>query len=289
MPEYQQESSAKQPALELRGVRKSFVTQRSILGRVTDRFDAVKGVDLTVAQGETLAVVGESGAGKSTVGRMALGLEQPDAGQVKLLGTDLARISGREMRRFRARAAMIFQDPFKSLDPHCTIRYSLHEPLLSQGMGNRDERDERVTSLLSQVGFPVERLDSYPYEMSGGQLQRVAIARSLTTEPDLIVCDEPVAALDMSIRAQVINLLRDIQVERNLAYLFVTHDLSLVRVIADRVAVMRRGEVVECRPVEELYEDPQHEYTRELLQAVPAPHPRNRRLLAGRPVAAAVS
>lgn len=268
--------TGKTTALTVTGLRKSYPAERDLLGRVTRRVDAVCGVDFHVARGETLALVGESGAGKSTVGRLVLRLIDKDAGEVRVLGQDINELGRRELIALRARATMIFQDPYKSLDPRAQIRHSLAEPLIAQGrLGGREGR-ERLGALLERVELAPHYLDRFPYEMSGGQLQRVAVARALATDPELVVCDEPVAALDMSIRSHVINLLRDLQRERNLAYLFVSHDLSLVRVIADRIAVMRRGEIVECRPTEELFADPQHEYTRQLLSAIPAAHPRHR-------------
>lgn len=263
-------------ALWAHGLRKRYVLERNPWGKPTRTLDAVKDVSLQVRSGETVALVGESGAGKSTVGRLVLRLIESDAGEVRLLGRDIAQLRGRELRRMRARATMIFQDPYKSLNPRSLIRTSLAEPLRAQGQRRGPERDEKIAALIRRVGLSVDYLDRFPYEMSGGQLQRVAIARALATDPQFVVCDEPVAALDMSIRSHVINLLRELQRERNLAYLFVSHDLSLVRVIADRIAVMRAGEIVECRPTAELFEDPQHDYTRELITAIPASHPRRR-------------
>jgi peptide/nickel transport system ATP-binding protein len=263
-------------ALAVSGLRKTYTLERSLWGRPTRTLEAVRNVDFTVAAGETLAVVGESGAGKSTVGRLVLRLIEPDAGSVRLLGQDITTLRGAALRKMRARATMIFQDPYKSLDPKSVIRKSLAEPLVAQGERGGSAREDKIAALIERVGLNKDYLDRFPYEMSGGQLQRVAIARALATTPQLVVCDEPVAALDMSIRSLVINLLRDLQRELNLSYLFVSHDLSLVRVIADRIAVMRRGEIVELRPTAELFEDPQHEYTRELLTAIPAAHPRNR-------------
>lgn len=263
-------------ALRVRGLKKQFVLQRNLMGRTTRVLQAVNGVEFSIQPGETLALVGESGAGKSTVGRLALRLIEPDEGSIDILGEDIAGLGQRELRRMRARATMIFQDPYKSLDPKCQIRYSLLEPMLAQGLNDHDEREQIIAGLMERVGLSPTYLERFPYEMSGGQLQRVAIARALVTNPEVVVCDEPVAALDMSIRSHVINLLRELQRERNLAYLFVSHDLSLVRVIADRIAVMRRGEIVECRDSRALFEDPQHEYTKQLLSAIPATHPRNR-------------
>jgi oligopeptide transport system ATP-binding protein len=257
-------------------LRKTYTLERNLWGRPTRTLEAVKSVDFTIGTGETLAVVGESGAGKSTVGRLVLRLIEPDSGSVQLLGQDITQLKGAGLRRMRAQATMIFQDPYKSLDPKSLIRKSIAEPLVAQGERGGAGREEKIAALIERVGLNKDYLDRFPYEMSGGQLQRVAIARALATGPQLVVCDEPVAALDMSIRSLVINLLRELQRELNLSYLFVSHDLSLVRVIADRIAVMRRGEIVEIGPTAELFEDPKHEYTRELLKAIPAAHPAQR-------------
>ncbi|MEE2033735.1 ATP-binding cassette domain-containing protein [Rhodococcus chondri] len=260
-------------ALAIEGLTKSYPAKRNLLGRVTETVDAVRGVGLEVRRGETLALVGESGAGKSTVGRLALRLIEPDSGSIKVLGNDITAMGRSELRKVRGLATMIFQDPFKSLDPRAQIKYSIAEPMLSQGGYSASDRDKRVAALLDRVGLTAHHLERYPYEMSGGQLQRVAIARALVTDPEIIVCDEPVAALDMSIRSHVINLLRELQAERNLAYLFISHDMSLVRVIADRIAVMKRGEIIECNDAATLFADPAHEYSRTLLSAIPAAHP----------------
>ncbi|WP_307845977.1 ATP-binding cassette domain-containing protein [Rhodococcus sp. CX] len=233
-------------------------------------------MSFTVRRGETLALVGESGAGKSTVGRMALRLIEPTSGSVSVLGEDITSLGVSDLRRVRSQATMIFQDPFKSLNPRAQIGYSMSEPMLAQGGYTAADRAKRIERLLDRVGLTSHHLERYPYEMSGGQLQRVAIARALVTDPEIVVCDEPVAALDMSIRSHVVNLLRELQRERNLAYLFVSHDMSLVRVIADRVAVMKRGELVECCDAGTLFANPRHEYTRTLLSAIPAPHPSRR-------------
>lgn len=264
-------------AVEVKNLRKTYVLDRDVFGRPRTVHEAVKGVSFTIAAGETLALVGESGAGKSTVGRMVLRLIPSDSGEIRLLGTDITDSSRVGMRKMRARATMIFQDPYKSLDPKMQIGQSLVEPLVAQAMGgSRRDRAQRVAALLERVGLSTTYLDRYPYEMSGGQLQRAAVARALVTDPQIVICDEPVAALDMSIRSHVINLLRELQRERNLAYLFVSHDLSLVRVIADRIAVMRSGEIVEDRTACELFDDPEHDYTRHLLSAIPSQHPRER-------------
>jgi oligopeptide transport system ATP-binding protein len=229
-----------------------------------------------VRRGETVAVVGESGAGKSTVGRIALRLIEPDDGKVFFDGVELTDHSRRSLRRLRSRMRMIFQDPYSSLDPTMLVGDAVAEPVLVHTDLSRDERQVRVLELFRRVGMDSHHLDRYPYEFSGGQLQRIAIARAIATGPDLIVCDEPVAALDTSIRAQVVNLLRELQDERGVAYLFITHDLSLVRLIADRVVVMHRGRVVESARIAELFANPRHPYTRALLDAVPVPDTRRR-------------
>jgi oligopeptide/dipeptide ABC transporter ATP-binding protein len=220
--------------------------------------------------------VGESGAGKSTVGRMALRLIEPSEGRVVFDGMDLTEYSKKDLRGLRSRMRMIFQDPYSSLDPTMVVGDAVGEPLLLHTDQSREQRRETVLDLLRRVGMDTHHLDRYPYEFSGGQLQRIAIARAIATNPDLIVCDEPVAALDMSIRAQVVNLLGDLQDERGMAYLFITHDLSLVRLIADRVIVMYRGRVIESATTAELFTHPRHPYTRALLAAVPVPDTRRR-------------
>jgi peptide/nickel transport system ATP-binding protein/oligopeptide transport system ATP-binding protein len=229
----------------------------------------VRDVDLTVRRGETVAVVGESGAGKSTVGRMALRLVEPDAGRVEFEGVDVLGLSRTELRRLRPRMQMIFQDPFSSLNPTMTVADSVGEPLLVQGGTAAAERHERVADLLVRVGLDAEFGERFPRELSGGQLQRVAIARAISTSPSLIVCDEPVAALDLSIRGQVLNLLLDLQAETGVAYLFISHDLSVVEHFAHRVAVMKAGELVELGDTRQVFDSPRHPYTRSLLEAVP--------------------
>ncbi|TQM11361.1 ATP-binding cassette domain-containing protein [Pseudonocardia kunmingensis] len=230
---------------------------------------AVDEVSFRIERGGTLALVGESGAGKSTTGRLVLRLIEPDSGGVSMGGTDVRALDGRGLRAFRKRAQMVFQDPHSSLDPRVPIAVSVAEPLVVHGIGTRGERRERVADLLDGVGIGSHLLGRYPAQLSGGQLQRVAIARALATDPELIVCDEPVSALDVSIQAQVINLLTDLQAERGIAYLFITHDLALVEAFADTVAVMRAGAIVEQAPVDRLFREPEHDYTRTLLDAVP--------------------
>jgi ABC-type oligopeptide transport system ATPase subunit len=262
--------------LEATGLAKRFPTGTNLLGRPTGWTHAVQGVDLRVARGETLAVVGESGAGKSTVGRILLRLVEPDEGSVTLDGVDVLALGSKQLRALRKRMQMVFQDPFSSLDPLMVVEDAVGEPLTVHFGLKGDERRTRVLELLDRVGIGEHQAERYPYEFSGGQLQRIAIARALAVEPDLIVCDEPVAALDVSIRAQVINLLDDLQQERGVAYVFISHDLSLVRLIADRVAVMYQGRIVEEGETAALFEDPQHPYTRALLDVIPVADPRRR-------------
>ncbi|MCB8913927.1 ATP-binding cassette domain-containing protein [Rhodococcus sp. HM1] len=262
------------PLLEVAGLRKSFPATRNLFGRVTERTVVSDEVSFTVGRGETLGIVGESGAGKSTVGRQVLRLIEPDSGTITFDGDDVRKLKGKDLLSFRRRAQMIFQDPFSSLDPHMTIRNAVGEPLTIHYGIKGAERDRHVVEMLERVGMRADQLDKYPREFSGGQLQRIAIARALTLDPDFIVCDEPVAALDVSIQAQVLNLLLDLQAERGLSYIFISHDLSLVRFLAHRVVVMYRGQVVETGTAEELFENPQHPYTKTLVAAVPDPRAR---------------
>ncbi|MGN5238626.1 ATP-binding cassette domain-containing protein [Rhodococcus sp. SJ-3] len=230
---------------------------------------AVDDVSFTVGEGETLALVGESGAGKSTTGRLVLRLTDADSGEITFRGRDLRSLRGAGLRSFRRDAQMIFQDPFSSLNPRMRIWKAVAEPLLVHGLCPRGELKDRAAALLDSVGLGTHLLDRYPTGLSGGQLQRAAIARALSTDPSLIVCDEPVAALDVSVQAQVINLLLDIQQERGVSYLFVSHDLALVEKLAHSVAVMQSGRIVEYAATDALFADPQQEYTRTLLSAIP--------------------
>jgi oligopeptide transport system ATP-binding protein len=274
--EQQEREAPSAQLLEASGLAKSFPSGRNLLGRPTGWRHAVRDVDLRLARGETLAVVGESGAGKSTVGRLLLRLIEPDAGEVRLDGTDVLALGRKELRSLRKRMQMIFQDPYGSLDPRMVVEDAVGEPLTIHFGMQGAERRARVLELLDRVGIGEHQAERYPYEFSGGQLQRIAIARALAVEPDLIVCDEPVAALDVSIRAQVINLLHDLQRERGVAYVFISHDLSLVRLIAQRVAVMYQGAIVEEGETVSLFENPRHPYTRALLDAIPVADPRRR-------------
>lgn len=254
--------------LEAKNLSKSFGSV-SFFGMRAEGVRAVSDVSLVLDRGRTLGVIGESGAGKSTVGRMIARLIEPDAGSVMFEGRDLLKLSGREMRRMRKNVQMIFQDPYSSFDPRMTIGASIAEPLLIHKGLHRAKAWPRVVELLERVGMGEDYAVRYPRELSGGQLQRAAIARALTTTPALIICDEPVAALDVLVRAQVLQLMLDIQKEFGVSYLFITHDLSLLRIIAQDVCVMRRGQVVEQADVNTILTAPQQEYTRDLLRAIP--------------------
>jgi len=274
------------PLLVLDNVTKNFVVRRSLLGLPTAAVRAVDGVSFSVARGETLALVGESGCGKSTVGRLALRLMEPTAGAIRFDGRDLAALSGAELRRVRAGAQLIFQDPYGSLNPRMTVGEMLAEPLLLHTDLAADDRRERVADLLRTVGLRGEHAQRYPHEFSGGQRQRIAIARALAVEPKLIVCDEPVSALDVSIRSQILNLLKDLQQRLGLAYIFISHDLAVVKHIAARVAVMYLGRIVESAASEAIFAEPRHPYTQALLSAAPVPSTagrRARRILPGDP------
>jgi len=270
--------------LTVSGLSKRFPAKKNLLGQVTEWFQAVHDVSFDVRPGETLGLVGESGAGKSTTGRLVLRLIEPDAGQVMFDGVDVRGLGKSELRAMRQKMQMIFQDPFSSLDPHVPVGESVAEPLLVHFGASRDERLKRAGELLERVGLGAETARRFPSELSGGQLQRIAIARALTLGPKLIVCDEPVAALDMSVRAQVLNLMRELQDELGISYLFISHDLALVEVICDRVCVMSKGEIVESGTAHDIYHSPKHEYTQTLVSAIPTPVP-----LSLRPKRAAVS
>ena len=272
------------PLLSVRDLTKHFPIKRGIFGRVDGAVRAVDGVSFDVAPGETLALVGESGCGKSTTGRAILRLIEPSSGSVHFDGQDVLALDATGLRKLRRRMQIVFQDPFSSLNPRMSIGAIVREGLTIHHLAEGSAADDRVRQLLEEVGLRPEYATRYPHEFSGGQRQRVGIARALSVEPSFIVCDEPVSALDVSVQAQVVNLLQDLQRERGLAYLFIAHDLSVVEHIADRVAVMYLGHVVELAPVAQLYNEPIMPYTQALLSAVPAPEPgvkRERILLAG--------
>jgi oligopeptide transport system ATP-binding protein len=260
------------PLLQLRDLRKSFPVGGGGFGRRA-RLQAVDGVELDIGVGETVGLVGESGCGKSTVARLALRLIEPDSGEIRFEDRDLLALGRSELRAMRRRMQIVFQDPFASLNPRMTVGETIGEGLHVHGLAHGSERDRRVASLLETVGLAPEHASRYPHEFSGGQRQRVGIARALALEPRLIVADEPVSSLDVSIQAQILNLLLDLQQRFGLAYLFISHDLRVVRHLSRRVAVMYLGRIVEYGPADSLYARPQHPYTEALLSAVPVPDP----------------
>jgi len=259
--------------LEVQSLQKYFPIRAGLFGRVRNHVKAVDGVSFEVRAGETLGLVGESGCGKTTVGRSILRLIEPTGGSVRYRGEDLLGLSGGAMRRVRRDMQIIFQDPYSSLNPRMTVEGIVGEAMTVHGIARGAERRRRVGQLLERCGLSARHMGRYPHEFSGGQRQRVGIARALALEPDFIVCDEAVSALDVSIQAQVINLLMDIQKEMGISYLFIAHDLSVVEHISDRVAVMYLGRIAELAGADELYETPLHPYTRALLSAVPRPDP----------------
>jgi oligopeptide transport system ATP-binding protein len=261
--------------VRIENLKKYFPISRGLLfQRQIGTVKAVDGVNLQIFEGETLGLVGESGCGKSTTGRTVLQLYAPTEGKVFYEDMDLTELNGDEMRKARRNFQMIFQDPYASLNPRLTVESIIAEPLEVHGLGNRKERHERVKELMALVGLNPSLNNRYPHEFSGGQRQRIGVARALALQPKFIVCDEPISALDVSIQAQVVNLLEDLQERFGLTYLFIAHDLSMVRHIADRTAVMYLGKIVELAERQELYNNPLHPYTQALLSAVPIPDPK---------------
>jgi oligopeptide/dipeptide ABC transporter ATP-binding protein len=277
---------AESPLLTVRGLTKHFPIRSGMLQRVTGAVKAVEDVSFDVARGETLALVGESGCGKTTTGRALLRLIEPTRGQVHYNGTDFLALKGEALRRMRRHVQIVFQDPYGSLNPRMTVGAAIKEGLIVHQLAEGAAADARVAQLLDEVGLRAEYAHRFPHEFSGGQRQRIGIARALAVEPGFIVCDEPVSALDVSVQAQVVNLLQDLQQQRGLSYLFIAHDLAVVAHMADRVAVMYLGRIVELAPRRALFSTPRMPYTKALLSAVPIPVPgaeRPRILLPGDP------
>jgi len=261
--------------LKVEGLKKYFPVRRGFFQRVAAQVKAVDGVDFELARGESLGLVGESGCGKSTVARVILKLLEPDGGRILYRGRDITRLTQKEMNPLRKEMQIVFQDPFSSLNPRMTVGQTIEEGLRTLGYGKK-RRKTRRDELLEMVGLSATTADRYPHEFSGGQRQRVGVARALSVEASLIICDEPISALDVSIQAQIINLLKDLQKELTLSYLFISHDLNVVGYLSDRVAVMYLGHVVEYAPAEALFASPRHPYTLALLSAVPSVDPDHR-------------
>lgn len=272
--------SSEAPLVEVRGLVKHFpVNKGGLFSRRVGSVHAVDNVSFDIRRGETLGLVGESGCGKSTTSQLLVRLLEPTAGTIRFEGEDIANLSGKALRKKRRDFQIVFQDPYSSLDPRMKVRELLSEPMDIAGMGQR-EKESRIFELLNVVGLARQHSERFPHEFSGGQRQRIGIARALALNPKFIVCDEPVSALDVSVQAQIVNLLKDLQREFSLTYLFVAHDLSVVRHISDRVAVMYLGKIVEIAPRSSIFSDPQHPYTQALISSLPVPRPRRERKMA---------
>ena len=263
----------KVPLLRVENLVKYYPVKGGLFGRTVAQIHAVDDVSFTIDAGETLGLVGESGCGKSTIGRQLAGLEKPTSGRVFYNGQELAALSGRQMQSIRTQIQMVFQDNYSALNPRKTIFHILSEPMLYHKLADKNNVEEKVDRLLDMVGLPRSIKARYPHEFSGGQRQRIGIARALSLEPRLIICDEPVSALDVSVQAQILNLFRDLQKELGLSYLFIGHGLPAVNYVSDRIAVMYLGQIMEIAPAQQLFEQPLHPYTRALCAAVPQPDP----------------
>jgi len=272
------------PLLEVNGLKKHFPIRRGLLGRVSGHVYAVDGISFTIGEGETLGLVGESGCGKSTAAKSIMKLIEPTAGEIKLRGARIDQLRPSAMRPYRRELQFVFQDPYSSLNPRLSVGAIVGEPLANYRIAAGSELKDRVTAILAKVGLRADAMERYPHEFSGGQRQRIGIARALAVNPRLIICDEPVSALDVSVQAQVVNLLKDLQKEFRLSYLFVAHDLAVVENISHRIAVMYLGKIVELTDRQSLFSAPLHPYTEALLSAVPLPDPnapRRRIILSG--------
>jgi oligopeptide transport system ATP-binding protein len=257
------------PLLEVKNLKKYFPIHRGLLLREVGQVKAVDDISFSVQRGETLGLVGESGCGKSTLGRAVIRLYEPTAGSILFKGSDFLKMKGEELRKTRRNIQMIFQDPYASLDPRMTVGQILRQPFEIHGMLNESQRSERVKELLQVVGLRPGHINRYPHEFSGGQRQRISIARAIALEPEMIICDEPVSALDVSIQAQILNLLKDLQKKMNLTLVFISHDLSVIEHVCDRVAVMYLGKIVETATRDELFTNPLHPYTQALIDSIP--------------------
>jgi len=265
--------SSQEPLLEIRGLKKYFPVKGGVFLRTQAQLKAVDDVNLSIMPGETLGLVGESGCGKSTLGKCVCRLHDPTDGSIHFKGTEISALSGKSLKPFRRDIQMIFQDPAESLNSRHSISSILEEPLIIHGIKSARERRQRVLKILDTVGLASDALDRFPFEFSGGQRQRIGIARAISLNPQLIVCDEPVSALDVSVQSQILNLMLDLQTEFNLSYLFIAHDLAVVKHISDRIAIMYLGKIVELGPADEIFKNPLHAYTKALISAIPVPEP----------------